>query len=110
MGFIAKSFVDFQLAQLAEVSRIAPAAFAFSANCVLPSLTGVGLSCFGPFCDLICVSIRPLAPAALRTPVHPVRIQEGPPIGGAMRNATSFTQQRLSSIELAITGSENVHV
>ena len=33
---------------------------------------------------------------------------EGPPIGGAVRNATSLIQQRLSYIMLAITCSENV--
>ena len=35
--------------------------------------------------------------------------QESPPIGGAVRNATSLIPQRLSSIILAITCSENVH-
>ena len=35
--------------------------------------------------------------------------QEGPPIGGAVRNATSFIPQRLSSIILSIACSENVH-
>ena len=35
--------------------------------------------------------------------------QGGPPIGGAVRNATSLVQSRLSSIILAIVCSENVY-
>ena len=35
--------------------------------------------------------------------------QEGPPIGGSVRNATSLIPQRLSYIVFAITCSENVH-
>ena len=38
-----------------------------------------------------------------------IKREESPPIGGAARNATSLIPQRLSSIMIAITCSENVH-
>ena len=67
-----------------------------------PPLVGLAAIHDGSF---IVLSLSQLT--ALQAAVRSIK-QEGPPFGGAVRNAMSLILQRLSHIMLAITCSENV--